>query len=63
MPARLGQAIYLAACAIAALMLLYGVYLVLTLPQGERSPALGTVVLSVVIWMVGRALRYVLAGR
>ena len=59
MAARLGQVFYWVACGIAALITLF----LISAPQIEREAALITMGAGALIWLVGRACRYLLAGR
>jgi len=60
MAARYGQVIYWVACLLAAQIVLYGV---LVLFGNAPLAALIPMVLAGLIWLAGRAVLYVLAGR
>jgi hypothetical protein len=64
MVARLGQVLYWAACAIAVFWLILGLFGVFTRetlePWNDIPVFIGGAIL---IWLIGRAVRYVLAGK
>ena len=64
MAARLGNVLYWAASLVAGGFLVFG-GLVLTFNRGPDGPFIAGafVGIGVVVWLVGRACRYVLAGR
>lgn len=60
---RLGQVLYWAGCAGAALALVAGIYGFFSGSNGEGGIALGFMVFAAAaVWALGRACRYVLAG-
>jgi hypothetical protein len=61
--ARLGQVLYWAACGLAALIAATGAYILMTGPENDRGASVGMMGSSVVVWLIGRACLYVLAGR
>jgi multisubunit Na+/H+ antiporter MnhG subunit len=65
MVARLGNALYWAGCVLAILIIGFGILAFFNDPIAARRPGLVMVVTatsSVVIWLVGRAIHYVLTG-
>lgn len=62
MAARLGQVFYWAGCVVAAVILLLGLPTIFN-PDGPGFPILSALVVAFVIWLIGRACLYVLAGR
>ena len=64
MVGRLGQVLYWAGCAIALVIILFG--LVITFNMSDDNAWMVTVAAAVVgmgAWLIGRAALYVLAGR
>ena len=57
---RLGQIIYWVGCAGAALLFLLGVF---GLFRGDQWDGLGLMIFAGLLWLAGRAVLYVLAGR
>jgi len=65
MAARLGQVLYWAACGLALLTFGFVAYLILIVGvPHEDWPVIGIIsAMGVVVWLIGRAFLYVLAGR
>jgi hypothetical protein len=65
MLSRLGFVLYWTACALAAGAALLGAYCIMQPPTttADRALPLFFAVVALTIWITGRALRYVLAGR
>jgi hypothetical protein len=64
MLARLGDVLYWAACGLAVLFLLLSASVVVFGEGDSRTFGITwTAVLGVLVWLFGRACRYVLAGR
>ena len=61
---RLGNVIYWAGCAAAALILCFAAYIGLVLPDKDRwGLAAAIAAVAGLAWVIGRAARYVLGGR
>lgn len=64
MPARLGEVIYWAGCVMAAAIIMLWVYLTsLGTGLGDVTGFLFFAVVAGVVWIIGRACRYVLSGK
>lgn len=66
MISRLGNVLYWTASGLAGLTLLLGALLLLTEPAMQRAPAGPLTAFAIgaaLLWLIGRACRYVLAGR
>ncbi len=61
--ARLGNVLYWAGCGIAILILIFAAAMATELESGQKWNALSIALMAVVPWLLGRACRYVLAGR
>ncbi len=56
---RLGWVLYWAACIVAGLLALIGLFYAFIAPE---SHWLGALILGFVVWLIGRTLRYVFSG-
>lgn len=62
MAARLGLVIYWAGCILAGLLVLFGMYAASVEPHGAVGIMVGAGGAAAVAWLLGRAVRFVLAG-
>lgn len=63
MAARLGNVIYWALCGLAVLALVSILGIGINEPRLGSGPFIAAPAIAIVIWLAGRAFRYVLAGR
>jgi hypothetical protein len=64
MAARLGNVLYWTACIIAALFLaLAGTQLFVAPHQNQQFVMIASVVIAAIVWLIGRAIRYILTDR
>jgi hypothetical protein len=63
MAVRLGNVIYWASCGLAGLALIIILGIGIQEPRLGPGPFIAAPVIAFAIWLVGRAFRYVLAGR
>ena len=63
MVARLGNVIYWAACGAAVLNFFYWVWLALTAHVEPTTTIIFGAIISLVVWLIGRAALYILAGK
>lgn len=63
MAVRLGNVIYWALCGLAVLVLVAILGIGINEPRLGLGPFIAAPAIAIVIWLVGRAFRYVLAGR
>ena len=60
---RLGQVLYWVASAAAALIVLWMAYIFIQEPQTDWDTIIGGIASALILWLVGRGILYVLAGR
>lgn len=62
MAARLGNVLYWLGSGIAAILFVLSAYMAIELNWNDKPTALGFLIAAVASWLLGRALRYILAG-
>jgi hypothetical protein len=63
MAARLGRVLYWAAFGLAAIVAAVGIYVLrFAAVSGDTNAGFAFLIIAVVVWLIGRALQYVLAN-